>query len=139
MSRLDLILSGLQKVRKSAPGEWTACCPSHPDKSPSLAIKDAGGEVILLHCFAGCSAEEVVSALGLTLADLMPEKAPPEKGLKRLPFNPRTVLEVLAFRATFVAVAASDLAQGKALEDSDRVLLNETVGFIHEAVGYVAR
>jgi len=139
MSRLDLILSGLQKVRKSAPGEWTACCPAHEDRSPSLAIKDAGDGRLLIHCFSGCSAEEVVSALGLTLADLMPEKAPPEKGLKRLPFNPRTVLEVLAFRATFVAVAASDMAQGRALTEEDRKLLNETVGFIHEAVGYVAR
>lgn len=52
---------------------WNAQCPAHEDKTPSLSVAagDQGG--IIVHCHAGCSAEAVVNALGLTLRDLAPE------------------------------------------------------------------
>lgn len=48
-------------------GHWTArggmCrCPAHDDRSPSLSIR-AGRRRLLLHCFAGCSAVEILDAL----------------------------------------------------------------------------
>lgn len=48
-------------------GRWTApggmCrCPAHEDRSPSLSVRP-GRTRLLLHCFAGCSAREVLSAL----------------------------------------------------------------------------
>lgn len=46
-----------------------AQCPAHHDRTPSLSVKQAPDKV-LLNCFAGCLAEEVVAALDLTLADL---------------------------------------------------------------------
>ena len=32
---------------------WTARCPAHDDRDPSLSIRDAGGKV-LVRCHAGC-------------------------------------------------------------------------------------
>jgi hypothetical protein len=46
-----------------------ARCPSHPDKNPSLSIKEENDR-ILLTCWAGCAAAEIVKALGLHLKDL---------------------------------------------------------------------
>jgi len=47
-------------------------CPAHGDDSPSLSLAQTTDGKILLNCFAGCTAEAVARALGLTLADLSP-------------------------------------------------------------------
>ncbi|MBU2719705.1 hypothetical protein HF563_10045, partial [Acidithiobacillus ferridurans] len=66
------ILSRLQRVKKIAPDKWTALCPAHDDRRPSLSIREADDGKILLHCWAGCGAADIVNALGLTLTDLFP-------------------------------------------------------------------
>jgi hypothetical protein len=42
-------------------------CPGplhkHGDRNPSLSVKDGAGGKLLLHCFAGCSFEEIMAAL----------------------------------------------------------------------------
>lgn len=60
-----------QRCRNATQHEtsWQACCPAHEDTDPSLAITPASDKV-LLHCFAGCTVEAIVAALGLTVADL---------------------------------------------------------------------
>ena len=73
LSKVDLLLSQLQKVQQRGKGQWLACCPAHEDRSPSLAIKENSDGRILVKCFAGCGATDVVHAVGLTLADLFPE------------------------------------------------------------------
>ena len=72
---IDLILQRLKKVRKTKPGQWMACCPAHDDKNPSLSLFENNDGRILLHCFAGCGGSDIVSAIGLTLADLYPDGA----------------------------------------------------------------
>lgn len=57
------VLPKLNKVRKNGSG-WLGCCPAHDDKKPSLAVNEKGGK-LLLYCFAGCSFEQIVQALGL--------------------------------------------------------------------------
>ncbi|HED53175.1 MAG TPA: DUF3987 domain-containing protein [Phycisphaerales bacterium] len=59
--------------------EWTACCPAHDDHNPSLSVGIGDDGRVLLHCFAGCSAEAVCSALGLTTASLF-SSANPQNG-----------------------------------------------------------
>jgi len=45
-------------------------CPAHDDRnSPSLSLKAENGK-LLLHCFAGCYPEDLVSELGLQMKDL---------------------------------------------------------------------
>ena len=41
---------------------WTACCPAHDDREPSLSIRDADGKV-LVRCHAGCNQRDVIAAL----------------------------------------------------------------------------
>ena len=52
--------------------EWSARCPAHEDRHPSLSLTRGRDGRALLHCHAGCPIESVVSALGLTVRDLMP-------------------------------------------------------------------
>jgi hypothetical protein len=51
-----------------------ARCPAHDDSNPSLSVSEGADGRVLLHCHAGCTAEEVVDELGLTMADLFPDQ-----------------------------------------------------------------
>ncbi len=64
MITVDDILPRLKGVRRAGRG-WMALCPAHPDKNPSLKVDEGTDGRALLYCFAGCSYEEIVSALGL--------------------------------------------------------------------------
>jgi putative DNA primase/helicase len=44
-------------------GYWTAKCPGHDDRSPSLSISDAGDGTVLVKCHAGCTQDVVLDAL----------------------------------------------------------------------------
>jgi hypothetical protein len=45
-------------------GEYQAFCPAHDDrKTPNLRIREAEDGRVLLHCFAGCGQDKVLSAL----------------------------------------------------------------------------
>jgi DNA primase len=72
-NKIDLLLAQLKKVQPKGDRKWMACCPAHDDKSPSLAIREEPDGRILLKCFAGCGAADVVQAAGLTLSDLFPD------------------------------------------------------------------
>ena len=67
------ILERLDAVRATAPGTYVARCPAHNDGRPSLSVS-VKPDRILVHCFAGCTPEEITAAVGLTLADLYPDK-----------------------------------------------------------------
>jgi len=70
-SPMETVLSHLACVRKSVHG-WVARCPAHDDREPSLSVGLGHEGQILLTCFAGCSLERIVDAMGLTVADLFP-------------------------------------------------------------------
>ncbi|MHB1674252.1 MAG: hypothetical protein ACYCSP_08385 [Acidobacteriaceae bacterium] len=57
-------------ARPAGRGRWLAKCPSHADRHPSLSITQ-GHSAILLKCWsAGCSTEQIVTALGLPMSAL---------------------------------------------------------------------
>src|ERR1051326_4441914 len=60
------------KVRRSTKG-WTAQCPAHDDRTPSLSIGVGDDGRVLLKCFAGCSTLDVLSAVGIEPRDLFPQ------------------------------------------------------------------
>ncbi|QOV89366.1 DUF3987 domain-containing protein [Humisphaera borealis] len=80
MTPLELLLSKLPDAKRNGAG-WSVRCPAHDDDQPSLSIGegDAGGA--LVHCHAGCTPVAITAALGLQLADLMPQKieSPPTR------------------------------------------------------------
>jgi hypothetical protein len=45
-------------------------CPAHEDRTnPSLSLRAENGR-LLLHCFAGCHPEDILSEIGLQMKDL---------------------------------------------------------------------
>lgn len=71
---LDHILFVTQ-ARPLGRDRWIGRCPSHEDRSPSLSI-GLKGDRILLYCFAGCSTESVLQAMGLEWRDLFQGEGP---------------------------------------------------------------
>ncbi len=71
----DEVLAHFPHARRSGSG-WQARCPAHEDRTPSLTIAEGDDGRTLMHCHAGCTAEEIVGAVGLTLRDLFVEIAP---------------------------------------------------------------
>lgn len=68
---IDTLLERLEAVKGKHPS-WHAKCPAHEDKSPSLHITEKEDGRILVHCFAGCGAADIMEAIGLTLRALYP-------------------------------------------------------------------
>jgi len=72
---IEKILTCLDKVRSSGRGRFTARCPSHDDRSPSLSLCELHDGRILIHCFAGCSPVDILNSIGLEMVDLFPDGA----------------------------------------------------------------
>jgi hypothetical protein len=66
---VDNVLGRLEKVQRNEKG-WTARCPSHRDRRSSLSVSAGDDGRVLLKCFAGCTTEDVASAIGLSMTDL---------------------------------------------------------------------
>lgn len=71
---IDDFLAKLQGVTDDGKGGWMACCPAHDDHNPSMHVNVGADGRILVKCYAGCSTDEIVAALGLKVKDLMPER-----------------------------------------------------------------
>lgn len=61
------------KHKGAGHGKWIARCPAHDDRMESLSIKVGTDGRVLLNCHAGCGTRDVVTAIGLTMADLFAE------------------------------------------------------------------
>lgn len=66
------LLDRLDRVKQTGPGRWIARCPAHQDKSPSLSVRELDDGRVLVKDFGGCSTDDVLGALGLSMADLFP-------------------------------------------------------------------
>lgn len=132
----DALLSKLERVKKgSGQNRWSARCPAHDDKGPSLSIRETEDGRVLVHCFAGCTVHEIVQAVGLELSDLFPPRltgdyARPE----RRPFPATDALRAVSFEALVVCAAAAALATGKPLPAADRERLLQAGGRIQSAL-----
>jgi hypothetical protein len=126
MMSIDTLLSRLTEAKRTGDGRYLACCPAHLDKRPSLAVRELDDERVLIHCFAGCSVEEVLHAVGLEFDALFPE-SPIGQCLhpERHPFSAKDILEAVRHETLIVSVAASTIAHGKTLvkDDYERLIL----------------
>jgi hypothetical protein len=112
------LLEHLDGIRRTGQDRWIAKCPAHPDKSPSLAVRELTDGRVLVHCFAGCEVENVLSAVGLTFSDLFPEQAREHKRERR-PFPAADVLACMAHESLIALLAATDLSRGMELSRED--------------------
>ena len=141
MTPIEGLLQKLEKV-KGRNGSWTARCPAHADKGPSLAIREADDGRILLHCFAGCPVENVVGAIGMDMTDLFPpdekRRDYPVEGKPRLKpaFYASDLIRILSFEALVVSICAHDIRTGKTLSDEDHERLKVAQQRIEEVMHY---
>jgi hypothetical protein len=131
---LDRLLNSLTKV-KGRKGSWTAACPSHADRSPSLSIRQVDDGRILMHCFGGCSVHDVLGAVGMEIGDLFPDNGETKKGVKPA-FYATDLLRVIAFESLVVTIAALDMGKGKVLPQADIDRVMQAASRIQEAARY---
>jgi len=55
---------------------YMARCPAHDDRDPSMNVDQGVGGRVILRCYAGCSTQAILDALGLTWGHLFPDGAP---------------------------------------------------------------
>jgi hypothetical protein len=106
-SPLRRLLAKLPGAKQSG-GNWSARCPAHEDQRASLSIGEGDDGRALVKCHAGCTTDNIVTALGLTLRDLMPERdalTPARAG--------KFKSEAPTFRTARDAVAALERQNGK--------------------------
>jgi hypothetical protein len=116
--KLDEFLSLLKKVRRTGKNSWLACCPAHEDRSPSMSVGLGDDQRILVRCFAECGFEEIVSAVGMEVADFFPERIVGEQlGPMRIPAA--DVLAALADELMIIEVITCDLERGLTIPQDD--------------------
>jgi len=92
---LDELLGRLDKVKLVGTNKWTACCPVHQDKHPSMSITEKDGK-ILCYCFAcGAKGDDVAQAVGVSVTSLFSD-----------PLSPRT--RMLKSRESLLAEKEQD-------------------------------
>lgn len=67
---VQTLLSRLHKVKATGSHQWTARCPAHDDKGPSLSVSHGHDGRALVHRFAGCSTEAIVAAINMSVSEL---------------------------------------------------------------------
>jgi len=122
MEPVELLLSRLERVRANRNGTWVAQCPAHDDRSPSLSIATGDDGKVLLHCFAGCGAADVVESVGLELSSLFPETHD-WKGQRRSRVDYKALVNLLRHEATVMLIAAQKLSEGVVLTEDDQETL----------------
>lgn len=112
------LLARLQGVRPAGKGRWSARCPAHQDRSPSLAITESDGKT-LIHCFAGCGVDDILAAVGLEMDALFP---PRESTGRPQRWPAHLALTCLRDELTTAVVCGRGL-QAPDLSDADRAFL----------------
>ena len=86
------LLERLKGLREKPTGGWECLCPAHDDQRRSLGVKVAKDGKILVHCGAGCSAEDIVGAVGLDMTALWPPREEEYRPAPaRKPRRPQTI------------------------------------------------
>ena len=136
-SCLETLLTRLEKVSEKSTGQYAALCPAHDDHNPSLSVT-ANDDRILVHCFAGCGAEEILASVDLSLSDLFDK--PMERGpiRKHDRWNERGLFKQLIPEIDVVLMAANQVTEGNPLSTGDHRRLCDAHNRILSARGMVA-
>lgn len=130
---IDNLLAHLDKVRRTGKDRYIACCPAHGDKNPSLMVSERDDGSVGIFCFSGCSAHEIVSAVGLELSDLFPPSETHHKKSLRQAFSAADALRCLSFEGMVIAAAGRSFLSGK-WNESEQSRLVDAVGRINAAM-----
>jgi hypothetical protein len=115
---LNDILDRLEKVKRLSHGKYTACCPVHGDKNPSMSIKEEKDGKILCYCFAcGAKGVDVVGAIGLPVSVLFSEES---KSPDRSSWRKQKLLEEKASDELFLRIYTAWEEAGKVISWADQ-------------------
>ena len=128
----------LQGARETRRSHWVARCPAHNDRAPSLAVRETQDGKILLHCFAGCTVQDVCDALGVRVSALFSGGNSYDYAPERRPFDPVQILIALAHEATVLVLISETLRAGKILTTEMILRLDLAAGRINGALQYVS-
>lgn len=122
---LDAMLSRLDP-KPNGPNRWRCACPVCGGRNKatlSIGVGDTGA--VLLKCWkAGCDPESIAHAVGLELTDLFPPKL--DNGHRTAAVKRRHLitasqaLEVLEHELELTIICASDLANGRTIDEPTR-------------------
>lgn len=118
----EALVSRLEKARRIGAGRWSACCPAHPDRTPSLRIRELDDGRVLVKCFGqDCSFQDIVSAAGVDMDEMFPPTPPKLEGHKpeRRPFIPSDVFGIVQMESTVVSLIGFDLHKNKQISETD--------------------
>jgi hypothetical protein len=140
MTPAERFVQRLSKV-KGRNGSWTACCPAHEDKSPSLSVREADDGRVLVHCFGGCDVHSVLGAVGMDMSDLYSDREErldsDQVGKPLKPaFYASDLLRIASFECLVVMIAAYDMRRGKKLSEEDMTRLETAQQRIEEVIQY---
>ena len=135
---VERLLSRLEKVKRTGSETWIARCPAHDDRQPSMAIRETGDGLVLVHCFGGCDFAAILSVVGMDVGELFPGQSVQNSKPLRYKFSSRDVLECVANEALIVAIVANAIADGRFIPavDVDRCRIANLR--IHEAIDAIA-
>jgi hypothetical protein len=132
---INPILERLNKVRPSGNNSWRACCPAHDGNNPSaLTIREEPDGRILMHCFQGCSAVDVMGAIGLDVTELFPEPIAHHSKPVSRKFYATDILAAIRVECQIVMLAAFELEKGRKLPEVDLKRLRLAMERINESV-----
>lgn len=144
VSKLNTFLSHLDGVHKSGDG-FRVRCPAHGGKNTgTLSVGETDEGKILIKCWAGCSAHEVLSAIGLEMTDLFPERlthhSTPEQRRKwkqdALHRDWTEFLNIAAFEMNIIYVAGLQIRAGNPLSDEHKTRLDAALNRIRQIGEY---
>ena len=138
------LLQRLEHVQRQGNG-YRARCPACGGQSRKLAIAERDGRV-LVHCFAGCPADDVLGAVGLRWADLHPPRHWPqtreERERARLAIREAgmaSAVEVLALEGAVIEAAGRQLQGWQFLSGEDDARLTAAVERVSSARAILSR
>lgn len=134
----DILLQHLSNVKRTGQGNWQASCPTanhaHGDRHPSLNLKIGDNGALIMYCHVGCTAYEIVSAVGLCLSDLYPARSSSQAKPERRPFPAIDLLRCLANESQLVYLCARTVHAGETLSADDLARLLIAVSRINYAM-----
>lgn len=119
----EILARFLAKLPGASPSSdgWTACCPVHKDRNPSLSVTIGRQVFVVAHCFSGldCTFEKICEATGMELHELtaMPEGTAAPNGshgktaLVATPANPDFQRLAEHFRSQITVQLVTELAE----------------------------
>jgi len=117
--RAQKLLDRLEFYRPTGKSTFLGICPAHNDRSPSLRITQCDDSRVLIHCYAGCGASDILDSLGLKWSDLFPDSENYSQHWSVKKKEQETIEEWV------LKLAESDLKAGKRLSEKQKELVKQ--------------